>query len=71
MFIKYSTLATLFTVVLKNVILCSSFTLDKQHIKTDFGIILAGTSFQAFDIHCTIIDSDANALFIFPLGVSK
>jgi hypothetical protein len=47
----------------------SSYTLDKQHIETDFVIILAGTSFQAFDIHCIIIDADA--LFILPLGVSK
>jgi hypothetical protein len=47
----------------------STSTLDKQHIKTDFGIILAGTSLQAFDIHATIIDTDA--LFILTLGVSK
>jgi hypothetical protein len=40
-----------------------SSALDKQHFKID----LTGTSFQAFDIHSTIIDADT--LFILPLGV--
>jgi hypothetical protein len=42
--------------------------LDKKHFKTDFGIILTGTSFQAFDIHSAIIDADA--LLILPLDVN-
>jgi hypothetical protein len=33
-------------------------------------MILTGTSFQAFDIHFAIIDADAHALFILPLGVN-
>jgi hypothetical protein len=45
-----------------------SSALNKQHIKNDFGIILTGTSFQAFDLHSTIIDADA--LSILPLGVN-
>jgi hypothetical protein len=45
-----------------------SSALDKQHFKYDFGIMLTDTSFQAFDIHSTIIDADA--LFILPLGVN-
>jgi hypothetical protein len=44
-----------------------SSVLDKQHFKNDYGIILTGTSFQEFDIHSTIIDTDI--LFILPLGV--
>jgi hypothetical protein len=31
---------------------------DKQRFKTDFGIILPGTAFQAFDIYSTITDTD-------------
>jgi hypothetical protein len=42
--------------------------LGKKNFKNDFGLILHGTSFQAFDIHSTITDIDA--LFILPLGVS-
>jgi hypothetical protein len=45
-----------------------SATLDKQHFKNDFGIILTGTSFQALDIQSTITDTDD--LFILPLGVN-
>jgi hypothetical protein len=47
----------------------SSFTLVKEHFKNDFGIILTGTSFQAFHIHIYIIDADN--LFILPLGVVR
>jgi hypothetical protein len=35
-----------------------SSALDKQHFKNDLGILI-GTSFQAFDIHSTINDTDA------------
>jgi hypothetical protein len=56
-----------FTVVPKNVIYIPSSALDKQHCKNDFGIILTGTSFQAFDVHSTVIDYDA--LLILPLDV--
>jgi hypothetical protein len=45
-----------------------SILLDKQHFKNCFGVILTGTSFQAFDIHATVIDADA--LFILPLGIN-
>jgi hypothetical protein len=41
-----------------------SSALDKLHFKNDLGV-LTGTSFQAFNIHSTIIDADA--LFILPL----
>jgi hypothetical protein len=41
---------------------------DEQHFKNYFGIILTGTSFQAFDIHSTIIDNDD--LFILSLRVN-
>lgn len=33
--------------------------LDKQHFKTDFLLILSGTSFQAFKIQSIIIDANA------------
>jgi hypothetical protein len=41
-----------------------SSALDKQHLKKDFGIILAGTSFQGFGIHSYVIYADD--LFILP-----
>jgi hypothetical protein len=56
----------LFTVVPKNVILHAIFCVRQTALQKRFGIILTGTSFQAFDIHSTITDTDA--LFIFPLG---
>jgi hypothetical protein len=39
-----------------------------HHLKNDFGIILTGTSFQAFDIHSIIIVG--YGLFILPLDVN-
>jgi hypothetical protein len=45
-----------------------SSALGKQHFENDFGIILTGTSFQAFDIHSTIIDADS--LFILFLVIN-
>jgi hypothetical protein len=45
-----------------------SSAVDKQHFKNYFGIILTGTSFQAFDIHSNVIDADA--CLILPLGIN-
>jgi hypothetical protein len=42
--------------------------LHKQHFKNIHAIILSGTSFQAFNIHSTVIDPDA--LSVLPLGVN-
>jgi hypothetical protein len=45
-----------------------SSALDKQHLENDFVKIMTGTSFQGFDVHSTIIDTDVP--FILTLGVN-
>jgi hypothetical protein len=49
----------LFNAIRKNVDDIPSSALDKQNFKNDFGMILIGISFQAFDIASTITDDDA------------